>query len=147
MPPYDLLCVMRDEPRHGFLGPGHYTPVKIEMARRLRREATVAERLAWRILRKNAVRGHYFRRQQVIEGFVVDFFSAGLRLVIELDGAVHDDPDQAAYDRARDELLRTRGLRVVRLRNDEVNLLSLERVVREHEEPPPADSEGAGTPP
>ena len=133
---------MRDEPRHGFLGPGHYTPAKIEIARKLRREATASERLAWEILRKNRVRGHYFRRQTVVEGFIVDFFCAELRLVIELDGAVHDDPDQRAYDAARDEFLRIRGLRVVRLKNDEANLVTLERVIREHETCP-GDNEGA----
>jgi very-short-patch-repair endonuclease len=134
---------MRDDPRHGFLGPGHYTPAKIEIARKLRRESTPSEREAWALLRKNQVRGYYFRRQTVVEGFIVDFFCASLRLVIELDGAVHDDSDQAAYDLARDERLRLRGLTVVRVRNHEVCKELFEKIVDEHEKAPPQHLGGA----
>ncbi|MEO6068380.1 MAG: endonuclease domain-containing protein [Gemmatimonadota bacterium] len=133
---------MRDEPRKGFLGPGHYWPAKIEAARRLRREATPAERTAWEFLRRNGIRGHYFRRQVVVEGFIVDFFCAKLRLVIELDGAVHDAHEQAAYDRERDLVLTRRGLRVVRLCNDEVSRHRLEAIALEHEDPLPRQGEG-----
>ena len=135
---------MRDEPTRGFLGSGHYWPAKIEAARRLRRDATQAERVAWALLRRNAMRGHYFRRQQVVEGFIVDFFCAKLRLVIEIDGEVHDSPDQAEYDQARDELLRTRGLRIVRIGNEGVSRGRLKAIVIEHENTPPPTGGGAG---
>jgi very-short-patch-repair endonuclease len=81
------------------------------------------------MLRRGQLDGWHFRRQQVIDGFIVDFFCARLRLVIELDGAVHDDPEVVKYDEWRDDLLTSRGLRVIRIRNVNVNEPTLRREV------------------
>ena len=139
-----LWWVMRDEPKRGFLGPGHYWPAKIEAARRLRREATPAEKNAWELLRKGRIGGWHFRRQQVVEGFIVDFFCAKLRLVIELDGSVHDDPDRARLDAERDNCLRRVGLNVVRLRNEEVSRSTLEQIIAAATFPPTGGGAGEG---
>lgn len=74
---------------------------KRDLARRLRREATEAERRAWEALRDRRCLGLKFRRQQVVRGYIVDFYCAELRLAIEIDGAVHDAPDQIFSDNLR----------------------------------------------
>ena len=93
-------------------------PEKVELAKRLRREMTPAERLLWERVRANRLAGLRFRRQQVIDGFVADFYCHAAALVVELDGPVHED--RAAYDAARDVIFRQRGLTVLRFTNTEV---------------------------
>jgi very-short-patch-repair endonuclease len=59
---------------------------KLRRAQELRRRATAAEERAWRVLRNRRLHGLKFRRQHVIGGFVVDFYCAARRLVLEIDG-------------------------------------------------------------
>ena len=98
------------------------------LARALRTEQTDAEALLWSRLRNRAL-GPKFRRQVPFEGFILDFYCREAHLVIELDGAHHLEPDQAAADAARTRYLRSRGLRVVRFLDNEV-LLSIDAVVQ-----------------
>ena len=65
-------------------------------ARRMRHDATDAERLLWRLLRDRRLRGFKFRRQQPLGPFIVDFVCFETRLIIEADGGQHQG--QAAYD-------------------------------------------------
>ena len=74
---------------------------KLALARRFRRQPTPAEAEAWQLLRDERILGLKFRRQQLVAGFIVDFYCASLRLVLELDGGAHDDPVQAEYDARR----------------------------------------------
>src|SRR5512141_2595494 len=90
---------------------------KLERAKELRREMTPAEKLLWEELRANKL-GVHFRRQQVIAGFVVDFYCHKAALVIEVDGDIHDL--QQEEDARREKVLSELGLRIVRFRNDEV---------------------------
>ena len=90
-------------------------------AKELRSNQTPSEEALWRLLRKNGLDGLHFRRQQVIDGFIVDFYCHAVALAVELDGSIHDDPDQSAYDKDRDEKLSQRGIRVLRIRNDVVD--------------------------
>ncbi len=78
---------------------------KRDFARELRQRATDAERRAWEVLRDRRCLGLKFRRQQVIRGFIVDFYCAELRLAIELDGAAHEDPEHMFRDSVRDMVL------------------------------------------
>jgi len=87
------------------------------VARRLRDDMTPAESKLWTYLRANRL-GVHFRRQQVIEGFIVDFYCRPLGLVVEVDGAVHET--QADYDHERDQILSYAGLTIVRITNDQV---------------------------
>ena len=96
----------------------HVTEEKAARARQFRREMTEAERMLWAALRKNQLAGLHFRRQQIIDGFIVDFYCHAAGLVIEVDGSVH--ATQAAYDAERDRILAARGLRVLRVSNAEV---------------------------
>ena len=93
------------------------TKEKRERARELRREMTPAENILGQELRSNTV-GVHFRRQQVIAGFIVDFYCHRAALVVEVDGDIHDL--QKDEDARREKVLGEMGLRVVRFRNDEV---------------------------
>ena len=93
-------------------------PDKVGRAKELRRRMTVPERVLWRHLRTKRLEGLHFRRQQVIDGFIVDFYCHGAGLVVEVDGKVHEG--RAAYDRERDRVLAAHGLRVLRIRNQEI---------------------------
>ena len=99
---------------------------KVERAKELRKNLTPEERILWQRLRANRLDGWHFRRQQVIDGFIVDFYCHKAGLVVELDGPIHDG--QVDYDIERDNALETRGLRVLRIRNKEVHQ-DLERVL------------------
>ena len=77
---------------------------------------TPAERILWKALRRNAVDGFHFRRQQVIGGHIVDFYCDAARLAIELDGGVHDE--QWKYDESRDRKISGTGVRVLRISNE-----------------------------
>src|SRR5881628_1512953 len=68
-------------------------------ARELRHNPTPAERHAWTLLRNRGILGLKFRRQHVLHGFIVDFYCASERVVIELEGSVHDGAARQSYDR------------------------------------------------
>jgi len=85
----------------------------IEIARQFRKEPTKSEKLLWHELRGRKVNQIKFRRQQPIGSFVVDFYAPSIRLVIEVDGSIHDQQIEA--DHARQEILELLGLKVLRL--------------------------------
>ena len=90
----------------------------LDVARRLRREMTPQEQRLWYVfLRKYPVK---FYKQRIIESFVVDFYCADARLVIELDGSQHYTEQGKAYDEERSQILREYGLKVLRFSNREV---------------------------
>ena len=89
------------------------------VAKGMRHKPTVAEDRLWQRLRGDAL-GANFRRQHVIEGFIVDLVCLSAQLVVEVDGGIHRDPDQAAYDAKREEGLIALGYRIARYPNDQV---------------------------
>jgi len=95
----------------------HVTKEKLQRSRELRREMTPAEKVLWEELRGSKL-GVRFRRQQVIQGFIVDFYCHKAALVIEVDGDIHDL--QKEEDERREKVLSEMGLRIVRFKNDEV---------------------------
>ncbi len=97
-------------------------------ARKLRNEATDAERHLWRHLRREQLAGYKFRRQFPVGPYIVDFICVPARLVLELDGGQHLDAQ--AYDAARTLEIEARGYRVLRFWNDDV-LLRTEAVLEE----------------
>jgi cyclase len=62
-----------------------------------------------------------FRRQHPISQFIVDFYCAEIKLVIELDGGYHDHPEIKEYDEGREFILKELGLTVMRFTNNEVD--------------------------
>jgi very-short-patch-repair endonuclease len=97
------------------------------LARQMRREATPGERRLWEALRGRRCLGLKFRRQAIIGGFIMDFYCPELRIAIEVDGSVHESPDAKARDQDRDTLLAARGIRVIRIRDRDVNRESITR--------------------
>jgi very-short-patch-repair endonuclease len=103
----------------------------IEVAREFRKDPTPGEKILWNELRGKKLDGIKFRRQQPIGYFVVDFYSSTYRLVIEVDGPIHED--QVEADRARQEILEALGLSVLRIKTEiiEQNLLMALEAIRD----------------
>jgi len=99
-------------------------------AKELRTRSTPAERAAWEILRAHRLFGLKFKRQFPYRGFILDFFCRKLSLAIEVDGGIHQDPDQNARDLERQEILEACGIRVVRVENEMVSRRRLEEMIR-----------------
>jgi very-short-patch-repair endonuclease len=83
----------------------------------MRSNPTREESLLWERLRRNGL-GVHFRRQQIIDGFIADFYCHAAGLVVEVDGDIHDSPEQRSYDLERDAILKDRGLSMLRLDAD-----------------------------
>lgn len=79
---------------------------------------TPAEQELWDALQNKRLDGLKFRRQHPVGPFILDFWCPACKLVVELDGEVHDG--QMDYDDARTQQLRDYGYRVIRFRNEEV---------------------------
>ena len=106
------------------------TVARIDRCRRLRRDATDAEkRLGW-MLRGRRL-GYTFRRQHEYGPYILDFVCVEARLVIEADGGQHGGAAAIAYERSRDVYLAARGFRVLRFTNREILLeaLAVEAVI------------------
>jgi very-short-patch-repair endonuclease len=92
-------------------------PEILAYARKMRHSARRAERRAWVLLRERRMLGLKFHCQFPIANYIVDFYCEHLRLVLELDGGVHDDPKQARNDERRNTYLRDLGYHVLRVPN------------------------------
>lgn len=91
-----------------------------ERARDLRHNLTNGERLLWSKLRAHRMDGLKFRRQHVIEPYIVDFVCLKARLIIEVDGESHFEDGREAADSQRDAYLTSRGFKVLRFGNHNV---------------------------
>ena len=101
-------------------------------ARKLRRHSTSAEEVLWSHLRGRSLLGLKFRRQAPIGPYVADFLCHELRLVLELDGPIHDEEAQISHDRNRDANLQALGYRILRVTNQDIrdDLESLFETIR-----------------
>lgn len=86
----------------------------------LRQRATQAEERLWPALRALRKTGFIFRRQHSIDWYVADFYCPKARLVIEIDGSIHDQEPQKANDVVRDQWMTARGIRILRFCNEEI---------------------------
>ena len=80
----------------------------------LRRRLTPPEARLWRYLKNDGLAGLKFRRQRPQGPYILDFYCVAAKLAVEIDGAVHDQPDQIAHDRRRTAWLNEQGIEVVR---------------------------------
>ncbi|MFM6208642.1 endonuclease domain-containing protein [Planktothrix sp.] len=111
------------------------TSEKHQRSKQLRLEMTPEEKILWEQLRRNNLNGLHFRRQQIIDGFIVDFYCHQAQLVIEVDGEIHDL--QVESDQERDAILAARGLKILRIKNQEIrhNLQSaLQKIINKTED-------------
>ena len=90
------------------------------LARELRKNQTEAEELLWSRIRRKQILGVQFKRQRPIGRYIVDFYGVEAKLVIEVDGSQHFEPDAVAYDFERTKFLETQGLKVIRFDNLQV---------------------------
>ncbi|HLG41538.1 MAG TPA: DUF559 domain-containing protein [Chitinophagaceae bacterium] len=91
-----------------------------EFARELRQRETEAEQKLWALLRNRKLKGAKFRRQHAIANYIADFYCHESKLVIELDGNFHTEPEAREYDKLRTAALNESGITVLRFWNDEV---------------------------
>ncbi|MBN1291400.1 MAG: DUF559 domain-containing protein [Candidatus Latescibacteria bacterium] len=97
-----------------------------ETIRSLRNNSTQAENIFWERVRNRKIHGCKFLRQHPIrfeiDGkrrfFVADFYCADYKIVVEIDGAIHNR--QKDYDKLRTYIIENKGLRVIRFKNDDV---------------------------
>jgi very-short-patch-repair endonuclease len=107
-----------------------YNPDNTKKARVLRKNMTKAENKIWfEILKGKQFCGLRFLRQKPIGHYIVDFYCAQLKLVIEIDGDNHFTEEASEYDKARTNFLNALGLAVIRYSNDEV----LKNIIGVHE--------------
>src|SRR5688500_8665320 len=85
-----------------------------EKAKELRNNMTESEKIVWERLNNNKLKGYKFRRQHPISNFIADFYCHKAQLVIELDGRIHNNPEQRNYDSGREFELKELGLMILR---------------------------------
>lgn len=89
-----------------------------QAARDLRKNLTPAEDYLWQVLKSKQLNGLRFRSQHPVGNFILDFYCASCKLVVEVDGSIHDARQD--YDLERTKVLETYGYFVLRFTNDEV---------------------------
>ena len=97
-------------------------------ARRLRAAMTPDAKHLWTRLRRRQLAGFRFRREHPLGPYFVDFYCHRAKVAIEVDGAIHEEPETAEYDRLRTNYLRGIGVTLLRFTNKEVRF-SIESVL------------------
>src|ERR1035437_3891080 len=100
----------------GLITGQNVTPEKLSFARSLRRDMSPVERVLWLRLRGKQVCGAKFRRQQIVEKYIADFYCSEAALAVEVDGDTH----VIEHDMARDRFFQSKGIRVLRFSNAQV---------------------------
>ena len=95
-------------------------PSTFRNAAYLRRHLTRAEEILWKRLRNNQIEGVHFRRQHPFSAYVPDFYAHAVKLVIEVDGSIHEEKSVKFSDADREEILQLFGLFILRYTNEEV---------------------------
>jgi very-short-patch-repair endonuclease len=103
------------------------TPIIFERAREMRLNPTEAEIKLWDVLKNKQMLGLRFKFQHPINQFIADFYCHKLKLVIEIDGKIHDVVIQKERDEGRTYELEKLGVMVIRFKNEEV-MKSIEMV-------------------
>jgi len=128
-----------------FYGAG---PLIFKRAAELRKNMTSAEKIIWQHIHINEWKLK-FKRQHPISNFVVDFYCHPIKLVIEIDGNIHDDEDLKKNDILREKILISFGLKVLRFNNEEVYknskdvLKKIDATIRTLQSSSPADRDGS----
>ncbi|WP_410679019.1 endonuclease domain-containing protein [Avibacterium paragallinarum] len=91
-----------------------------ELSQKLRSNQTDAEGKLWQRINRDQLLGFRFNRQKPLLNYIVDFYCAKAKLIIELDGSHHYEPGYQEKDRQRDDELRSLGFTVMRFSNDEI---------------------------
>lgn len=114
---------------YGVIRNQRINPEKLELARRFRKNPTESEDVVWQMLRNRQIKNLKWRRQQVINGFIADFYCAELNVVLEIDGSVHDTDEAKEYDSYRTSVFESKGIRTFRLRNEDCDKQHLTELI------------------
>ena len=102
----------------------------LERRRELRKNQTKAEEILWWYLRDRKM-GVKFKRQHGVGGYIADFYCSEKKIIIELDGEIHNTEDAREYDAVRDKFFTELGYKVLRFKNEEVeNKNKIEEVLK-----------------
>jgi very-short-patch-repair endonuclease len=107
-----------------------YYHYNTEFSRQLRKDQTRAEKLLWERLRNRRFNGIKFKRQHSINNVITDFYCYEYRLIIEVDGRIHDVKEIKEYDKDREEQIINNGFKVIRFKNEEI-FADIEKVLAE----------------
>ncbi len=111
----------------------HLNSPKKEFARYLRRHHTRGESVLWIQLKAKRFHGLKFRRQVPFGPYIVDFICVEKKLIIEVDGATHDELNTQKRDALRETYLRKQEFTVLRFSDDDV-LRSLDEAIAQLEQ-------------
>lgn len=92
----------------------------INIARILRKNSTPQEKILWQILRNHNFYGYEIRRQSPIGNYIVDFVCRKKKIIIEIDGGQHNEPENIEYDKKRTKYLEQKGYKIIRFWNNEI---------------------------
>jgi very-short-patch-repair endonuclease len=95
-------------------------PELFKYAQEMRKNPTESEKVLWNTLRRFRSEGYIFRRQHPLDIFIADFYCHKLKLIIEVDGEIHDSEQAIEYDDGRSGELEKFGIKVIRFTNDQV---------------------------
>ena len=95
------------------------TSIIFQLAQHLRHNPTNSETVLWNRLKQKQL-GVKFRRQHPVGEFIVDFYSHENRLIIELDGGIHNTQENRELDALRESKLKSLGLKIIRIKNEEL---------------------------
>ena len=112
----------------------HNRPELKTRRKKLRSDLTSAEAYLWKELQNKKLDNRKFRRQHSINNYIVDFYCAKEKLIVELDGEVHKNPTAEEYDEKRSVFLRKLGFTVIRFENKMVfdNLPSVLQEIKDN---------------
>ncbi len=95
-------------------------PEIFNIAKKLRKIQTESEKLLWSRLNNNQIIGLQFRRQHPINRFIADFYCPKIKLIIEVDGSIHELPEYQVHDLGRSDVLNDFGITVIRFTNEQI---------------------------
>ena len=111
-----------------------------ELARANRQRSSPAAKTLWEHLRNRQLDNTKFVRERIFWRYIADFYCSSAKLIVEVDGEVHDSPDAVEYDGIRDRWFEAQGYRVLRFRNETVlaDLPKVLEAIRETLTPDPS---------
>jgi very-short-patch-repair endonuclease len=124
-----------------------YNPKLKQRAKNLRNNSTLSEVLLWKYLKGKQIKGYDFHRQKPIDNYIVDFFCPELMLALEIDGVSHIGKEKDIYDRERQKLLESFGVKFLRFNDIDVKkniegvLMKIEGWIDKYTQPTPNPSQ------
>ena len=91
-----------------------------KLAKELRKSETEAEKILWSKLNRNQILGLQFRRQHPINIFIADFYCVRIKLIIEVDGSIHEIVENQEHDLGRAQILNDFGITLIRFSNKQI---------------------------